>query len=79
VRISCNDLMQIVAEMEEALPLYSIGEDLAEVVRHTFSGIVLVRAAGNESVHSSCLASGSRRLERLTSTSGRTHRLGLAR
>jgi hypothetical protein len=32
VRISCNDLMQIVAEMEEALLLYSIGEDLAEVV-----------------------------------------------
>jgi hypothetical protein len=33
VRISCNDLMQIVAEMEEALPLYSIVED-PEVVRH---------------------------------------------
>jgi hypothetical protein len=34
IRISCNDLMQIVAEMEEALPLYSIVEDPAEVVRH---------------------------------------------
>jgi hypothetical protein len=32
-RISCNDLIQIVAEMEEALPLYSIVED-PEVVRH---------------------------------------------
>jgi hypothetical protein len=34
VRISCIDFMQIVAEMEEAPPLYSIVEDPREVVRH---------------------------------------------
>jgi hypothetical protein len=33
VRISCDDLMHVVAEMK-AVPLYNIAEDPAEVVRH---------------------------------------------
>jgi hypothetical protein len=47
VRISCNDLMQIVAEMEEALPLYSIVED-PEAVRHNLDAAAQRRDNGED-------------------------------